>query len=110
MFSCFPLPSSFFPLPFAARSACLPRIINHLEDLHLLGLAFDLGGGVLPNLELRSQPFPGGSGGQDLAALGQAGKAGGGVDRVPDGRELRPLQGADVPQEDLAQKINNYFS
>jgi hypothetical protein len=57
-------------------------LIHHLEDLHLLGLAFDLGGGELPDLELRSQPFPGGAGGQDLTAFGQTGKAGSRVDRV----------------------------
>ena len=68
--------------------------MHHLEDLHLLGLAFDLGGGELPDLKIRTQVVPGRSGGQDLAALGQAGETGGGVDRVPDNRELHPFRGA----------------
>jgi hypothetical protein len=37
--------------------------------------------------------------------VGQAGKKRGRGDRVPDVRELHLLQGADVPQEDLARKI-----
>jgi len=64
---------------------------------------------MLPDLKFRAQTIPGRAGGQDLAALGHAGKAGGGVDRVPDNRELHPLRGANISEEDLAQKTNNYF-
>jgi len=67
-------------------------LIHHLEDLHLLGLAFDLGGGELPDLKFRARAIPGRAGGQDLAALDQGGKAGGGVDWVPDNRGLYPLR------------------
>ena len=55
--------------------------------------------------------FPGRAGSQNLAAHGQTGEPGGGIDRIADDRKLYPFRGADIAQEDLARKIktNIYF-
>ena len=66
---------------------------------------------MLPDLKFRPQAFPGRAGGEDLAALGQVGEAGGGIDRFHINVEVHPFRRADIPQEDLAKKIktNIYF-